>query len=51
MTESTLYTKVEQEEKIMRLIIENNKHVRCAAIWDLNGNILCEKHAKVKKTF
>jgi len=46
MPESTLYTKEEQEEKIVRLILENNKHARYAAIWDLNGKILCEKHAK-----
>jgi len=46
MTEASLYTKAEQEEKIVRMIIENNKHARYAAIWDLKGNILCEKHAK-----
>ena len=46
MTESTLYTKAEQEEKIVRLILENNKHARYAAIWDLGGKTLCEKHAK-----
>ncbi len=46
MSESTLYTKEEQEEKIVRLILENNKHARYAAIWDLNGEILSEKHAK-----
>jgi len=32
MAEASLYTKAEQEEKIVRMIIENNKHARCAAI-------------------
>ncbi len=46
MAEASLYTKAEQEEKIVRMIIENNKHARYAAIWDLNGKVLSEKHAK-----
>lgn len=46
MSKTTLYTKAEQEDKIVRMIIENNKHARYAAIWDLNGQVLSEKHAK-----
>jgi len=46
MTEASLYSQAEQEEKIVRLIIENNKHARYAAIWDLDGKVLSEKHAK-----
>ena len=46
MTEASLYSKAEQEEKIVRMIIENNKHARYAAIWDLDGKVLAEKHAK-----
>jgi len=46
MAETSLYTKAEQEEKIVRMIIENNKHARYAAIWDLNGQVLSEEHAK-----
>ncbi len=46
MAEASLYSKAEQEEKIVRMIIENNKHARYAAIWDLNGQVLSEKHAK-----
>jgi len=49
MAEASLYTKAEQEEKIVRMIIENNKHARYAAIWDLNGKVLSEKHAKDKE--
>ncbi len=46
MLKTTIYTKAEQEEKIVRNILEKNKHARYAAIWDLKGEILCEKHAK-----
>ena len=46
MLKTTIYTKAEQEEKIIRNILEKNKHARYAAIWDLKGEILCEKHAK-----
>ena len=46
MAEASLYTKAEQEEKIVRMIIENSKHARYAAIWDLNGKVLSKKHAK-----
>jgi len=46
MAEASLYSKAEQEEKIVRMIIENNKHARYAAIWDLDGKVLSEKHAK-----
>ena len=46
MSKTTLYTKAEQEDKIVRMIIENNKHARYAAIWDMNGQVLSEKHAK-----
>jgi len=49
MAEASLYTQAEQEEKIVRLIIENNKHARYAAIWDLDGKVLSEKHAKGEK--
>ncbi len=49
MLKTTIYTKAEQEEKIVRNILEKNKHARYAAIWDLKGEILCEKHAKDKK--
>ena len=49
MAESSLYSKAEQEEKIVRMIIENNKHARYAAIWDTNGKVLSEKHAKDKE--
>ena len=46
MLKTTIYTKAEQEEKIIRNILEKNKHARYAAIWDLNGTVLSEKHAK-----
>jgi len=49
MSKTTLYTKAEQEDKIVRMIIENNKHARYAAIWDMNGQVLSEKHAKGKE--
>ena len=49
MLKTTIYTKAEQEEKIVRNILEKNKHARYAAIWDLKGEILCEKHAKDKE--
>ena len=42
----SVYTKEQQEEKIVRMILENNKHARYAAIWNFDGEILCEKHAK-----
>jgi len=43
---STLYTKEEQEEKIIRMILKNNKHARYAAICDANGDILCDEYCK-----
>ena len=49
MTKTSLLTKEQEEEKIVRMILDDNKHARYAAIWDLNGNILCEKHAKGEK--
>ena len=49
MTMKSVYTKEQQEEKIVRMLLANNKHARYAAIWDLDGKILCEKHAKDKE--
>jgi len=46
MTETTLFTKQEQEEKILRMILDYNKSARYAAICDAKGNILCDKHCE-----
>ncbi len=37
MLKTTIYTKAEQEEKIVRNILEKNKHSSYAAFWDLKG--------------
>ena len=47
MTEKTaLVTKEEQEDKILRMILDDNKYVRYAAICDAEGQILCDKRAR-----
>jgi hypothetical protein len=42
-------TKEEQENKILQMILDDNKYVRYAAICDAEGKILCDKRAKNKE--
>ena len=42
-------TKEEQEENIIRMILDDSKYVRYVAICDTKGKILCDKHARGKK--